>query len=191
MSSPRSRAEAKSRGELRYFTGKPCRNGHVCERLTSWATCLICHRHKEARRRENNVERLKRWRAESRDRLNRAEKNLAWRKTNAEVLDEKRKAYQRANRGKLNAATALYFCRKKRAAPKWIDRVKLREVYVNCPSGHHVDHIVPLKHDLVCGLHVPWNLQYLTPSENSRKKNLQTLEQLQPLAFTIRSVVQV
>ena len=34
---------------------------------------------------------------------------------------------------------------------------------------HEVDHIIPLIHDLVCGLDVPDNVQILTKAENRRK----------------------
>lgn len=58
-----------------------------------------------------------------------------------------------------------------RATPKWADRSKVLDIYRNCPAGYHVDHIVPLNNNLVCGLHVEHNLQYLSAEDNLRKSN--------------------
>ena len=42
MTIPTSAQEAKERGELRYITGKPCKNGHISTRLTSNNACDAC-----------------------------------------------------------------------------------------------------------------------------------------------------
>jgi hypothetical protein len=72
---------------------------------------------------------------------------------------------ERANRYRAN---------KLRAMPKWLTfehKKEIKNIYSNCPKGQVVDHIVPLKEKIVCGLHVPWNLQYLGFIENIKKGN--------------------
>lgn len=61
------------------------------------------------------------------------------------------------------------------ATPPWVDEKLLKEMqdiyrYSRAPFDH-VDHIVPLKHPLVCGLNVPWNLRVVSRCENLRKSN--------------------
>lgn len=66
---------------------------------------------------------------------------------------------------------ALKRAKKKGAVPKWADRNKLFEIYLKCPKKHQVDHIIPLNGELVSGLHVPDNLQYIRIKENGEKAN--------------------
>ena len=67
------------------------------------------------------------------------------------------------------------------ARPKWLTKEQAKEIndkYIHmrdCRAvtgeEYHVDHIVPLKGENICGLHVPWNLQVLPAYINERKSN--------------------
>jgi 5-methylcytosine-specific restriction endonuclease McrA len=53
-----TRQEAKAAGLLRYFSGKPCINGHLAERWTSSGSCYECTK-------ERNPKVVKAWRADN------------------------------------------------------------------------------------------------------------------------------
>ena len=65
------------------------------------------------------------------------------------------------------------------ARPAWANQAEIRRIYLQAQAeGKHVDHVIPLRHPQVCGLHVPANLRPLPPSENCRKGNRIDLEAL-------------
>ena len=81
------------------------------------------------------------------------------------------KKYANGNRTLINALSAKRRSSKLQRTPAWADLEAIKQFYLNCPKGYHVDHIVPLQGLNVSGLHVLNNLQYLTASENCSKGN--------------------
>lgn len=88
---------------------------------------------------------------------------------------ERHKGYQKLWRKRNHKSYNAYLTsRKKRikkATPKWSETILIKKFYMNCPLGHHVDHIIPLNGRLVSGLHVLNNLQYLSAVDNMKKGN--------------------
>lgn len=107
----------------------------------------------------------------------------AWAAANPEKLAIAKAAWYKANKGKRNAYTSLYRYTLNNATPPWVVFSEIEEVYneavllsINEGVQYHVDHIIALRGKTeegykVSGLHVPWNLQVITASENMKKHN--------------------
>ena len=89
---------------------------------------------------------------------------------NKEKYKLRKENYYNKNKHLYTANSAKRRAVKKMATLKGYDQ-EIKLIYKNCPEKHHVDHVVPLQGKNVCGLHVPWNLQYLTVEENLKKSN--------------------
>lgn len=84
------------------------------------------------------------------------------------------KGWRRENKGLVKANVRKYQAAKLNRTLEWLTPEQLQQIkdfYLNCPEGMVVDHIIPLRGKYVSGLHHPDNLQYLTESENSSKRN--------------------
>lgn len=91
----------------------------------------------------------------------------------------KGKEWRQNNRAKRNAAEAKRKAVKLRATPQWGCAEKILKFYESSQGlsmllgeWYHVDHIVPLQSDFVCGLHNEFNLQILLAVDNCAKQNL-------------------
>ena len=102
-------------------------------------------------------------------------------KDNRDIIIKKVSKFNKLNTGMTNARGSRYRSKKLKATPEWLTKEHLSDIlqiYQDVQDIQwlseellQVDHIIPLQGKNVCGLHVPWNLQILTKSENCRKGN--------------------
>ena len=108
-------------------------------------------------------------------------RNAEYYKKNKEKIYKTRKLWNAENSARLKVQRAARRHRTRRATPNWLSeeqKQKIFDVYLetsikSAESGekYEVDHIIPITSNIVCGLHVPWNLQILTQTENRQKSN--------------------
>lgn len=97
-----------------------------------------------------------------------------------EERKQSRRVYRESQHGRgiLNACGAKRRANKRNATPSWYEHDKCKKLYqesarLTKETGfqYNVDHIIPLQHGLVCGLHCYDNLQIITVVENLTKGN--------------------
>ncbi|MGY6251756.1 hypothetical protein ACXIUS_30290 [Bosea thiooxidans] len=68
---PKKRSDAKQTGSRFYYTGKPCKNGHISKRQTDSGSCFECAKEGRIRRYHADIEKsreaVRKWRKENRD----------------------------------------------------------------------------------------------------------------------------
>jgi hypothetical protein len=185
---PKTRAEAKAAGAKYYFTGEPCKHGHIASRKTKGA-CTECLKIEWQKGNETRAEYFRQYNKsnageEAKQRY--YEKNRAHviARAQARPVTEKqayKSKYKQNNPDLYKTLTSFRRRRFRDATPPWLTRKQkseIRQIYqiaitMSKTTGERyvVDHIIPLQGETVCGLHVPWNLRVTTQEENLKKSN--------------------
>lgn len=171
------RKDAIALGLKRYYTGRPCKHGHICERHVIGGVCIRCKRiateqwHKETRSERNKV--YYKWAKANPDKIRQAK--ASYRSSNKDKIRMEFAAWKAANPHQAAARSAL---RRARLANASVglgkeEKIKINEIYRQCAlmtrlTGvqYHVDHIIAISRG---GKHHPDNLQLLTAIENMKK----------------------
>jgi hypothetical protein len=121
-----TRAEALEQGLRHYFTGKPCRNGHISIRGVRKWNCLECDRNSKAAERQRDPERVRanERRTAAKHRESKRQSTQRWRERNRDRL----KAYSQAFRIRYQSDAAF---RAQRQATYRLHAQKQRDLKTN------------------------------------------------------------
>jgi len=188
MRIPTTRAEAKLLGATHYFTGLPCKHGHVALRKTK-GVCVECVKVEAKTSAPRRAEYFAAYNkspagAAAKARYYAENREAVIAKALTRPTEAKRRyrdSWKTNNPERVKADTSNRRRRHREATPPWLTRAQkteMRQMYqaamaISKVSGESyvVDHIIPLRSESVCGLHVPWNLRIVTRHENAVKSN--------------------
>lgn len=185
---PKTRKEAQQLGLSHYFTGEPCKRGHIAPRKTK-GTCIECAKEDSRKANETRAEYFREYNSsekgkEAKRRYYEENKDVVKVKALARPKEDRaryRKKYKDNNPDLYKAHTNQRRKRSQQATPSWLTaehKKQIRDKYLLAIAmtketgvPYVVDHMVPLHGETVCGLHVPWNLKVMTREENLAKSN--------------------
>ena len=168
-----TRKQAQEQGLTHYFTGKPCKHGHIAKRLVTSKSCVVCNCANTKKHYHGNLKGDAAFQAQNRQRAS------AWYYENHERARETRNAYANAQGDKevarQNERSSLRQ-RKMRKALQGMtkqEKIATRAIYqlritLTRETGveYHVDHCIPLSEG---GQHHPDNLWVIPAVDNLRK----------------------
>jgi len=175
-----TRAEARKNKSKFYFTGIPCKRGHVSVRYTVSCLCKICKSEivKKYTSSENIKNKNKTRNREHRRKPKEQIKAIIYSREYRIKNPDYAKNYYHAHKAEALANVRLRQTRKTQACPLWANLKEIRKIYKQAKRlsniigiKYEVDHIVPIKNSLVCGLHIPANLQIIPKWQNATKSN--------------------
>ena len=147
--------------------GGLCKNCYSKRKEKPISCCISCKEIKQSKFVRNLCQKC----YTAQNRINHPETYLKSQEKNKVKNREKVRLYDLKNPEKRAAREANRRAKQNKATILSSDLENIRKIYENRPKDQEVDHIIPLKHKNVCGLHVSWNLQYLTSLENRTKNN--------------------
>jgi len=161
------REAAKAAGLTRYFTGKPCKSGHMEPRLVSSGDCAQCKKRHAAKLYRNNLEARKINRKKQYD--NNKEIELTRAKIYKHNNPDKFKAYNHARKARKLQVGGRY------TAEDIANLLKNQDGLCVCcktdiRENYTVDHIIPIS-DTTHSSNDPWNIQLLCGPCNMSKNN--------------------
>ena len=111
-----SKQEARKLGQPWYFTGIPCKNGHVDKRYSNTGICYSCKRENMAKDYEKNKERIAECnkKSYSKNKEKRNKTSLEWAKKNREKSNEIKKKSKLKHKEKTKSSAREYQKRKRK-----------------------------------------------------------------------------
>ena len=184
---------AKDNGMKFYHTGRPCQRGHLVDRYVQGGACIECSRLRitseifkekartkyaasktEVRLYRQNLRKRNPEAARARSKRSNDKSRLYRLKRYQSRIDEMRaqaREYRKLHRAEEGVRSRLKIAKIKQATPNWVNFEALVQIYRDRPPNHHVDHTIPIRHNLVWGLNIPCNLESIPAQVNLYKHN--------------------